>query len=53
MMLACRGATNKDAAKALGLSEATVKFHLGNPTASSDAAAVRKRPRLRMRLDWP
>ena len=30
MRLACRGATNKDAAKALGLSEATVKFHLGN-----------------------
>jgi DNA-binding CsgD family transcriptional regulator len=30
LLLACRGATNKDAAKALGLSEATVKFHLGN-----------------------
>jgi DNA-binding NarL/FixJ family response regulator len=30
LLLACRGATNKDAAKALGLSETTVKFHLGN-----------------------
>ena len=30
LLLACRGATNKDAAKALALSEATVKFHLGN-----------------------
>jgi DNA-binding CsgD family transcriptional regulator len=30
LMLACRGATNKDAAKALGLSQSTVKFHLGN-----------------------
>jgi DNA-binding CsgD family transcriptional regulator len=30
LLLACRGATNKDAAKSLGLSEATVKFHLGN-----------------------
>jgi DNA-binding CsgD family transcriptional regulator len=30
LLLACRGATNKDAAKALGLSQSTVKFHLGN-----------------------
>jgi ATP/maltotriose-dependent transcriptional regulator MalT len=30
LLLACRGATNKDAAKTLALSEATVKFHLGN-----------------------
>lgn len=30
LLLACRGAINKDAAKALGVSEATVKFHLGN-----------------------
>ena len=30
LLMACRGATNKDAAKALGLSQATVKFHLGN-----------------------
>lgn len=30
LLMACHGATNKDAAKALGLSEVTVKFHLGN-----------------------
>ncbi len=30
LLLVTRGATNKDAAKALALSEATVKFHLGN-----------------------
>jgi DNA-binding CsgD family transcriptional regulator len=30
LLMACRGATNKDAANALGVSEATVKFHLGN-----------------------
>ena len=30
LLLVCRGATNKDAAKSLRLSEATVKFHLGN-----------------------
>jgi DNA-binding CsgD family transcriptional regulator len=30
LLIVCRGATNKDAAKALRLSEATVKFHLGN-----------------------
>lgn len=30
LLMACQGATNKDAAKALGVSDATVKFHLGN-----------------------
>ena len=30
LIMACNGATNKDAAKALGLAQATVKFHLGN-----------------------
>ena len=30
LILIGRGATNKDAAKSLGVSEATIKFHLGN-----------------------
>ncbi len=30
LLMVCSGATNKNAAKALRLSEATVKFHLGN-----------------------